>query len=445
MDRSPGLLLGLALSLAGCGFGNGDTMAEATSPTNPGTESGDPTSATASATAATASGTDTDTGTSTTGPIEPQPSDAVDILFVIDDSGSMSDEQAILSQSISALLDPLANAGISYRVGITTTDAGNPRCPKADTTPPNGELVRSSCVDRVALGEFTFAGVDPPLDASFACTDYCASPDNSITITPTVTAVDDQAKARPWIEGGAGDSNVEGMSPAEALRCYLPQGVAGCGFESPLEAMHKALSRAATPGEASYGFLRDDASLLVLIVTDETDCSYADQSIFIDNKALWNDPDDPIPTSAVCWRAGVGCEGSSCAPEDRSANGGAAGSEADAALHPLSRYSGLLTEIAAAKSAGKVEVRVIAGVPSGYVDGAAIPFTFNDDPEFVDDFGVDPACASNLTGKAVPSMRERVLAEDFAGGERTTYSICDSDYGPALTAAAGSIIAFSEG
>jgi hypothetical protein len=146
----------------------------------------------------------------------------------------------------------------------------------------------------------------------------------------------------------------------------------------------------------------------------------------------------------VCWRAGVGCEGSSCAPENRSPNGGPA-SEADAALHPLSRYSGQLTELAAAKSSGKVEVRVIAGVPSGYIGGAEIPFTFDKNPAYVDDYGVDAGCVSSEGGSAVPSMRERVLAEDFSGGERTTYSICDSSFGPALTAAADSVIAFSEG
>ncbi|MEZ4384156.1 MAG: hypothetical protein R3A79_22675 [Nannocystaceae bacterium] len=402
------------------------------------------TTTTTTATATTTETTDTsETSTGTTG--EPLPSDAVDILLVIDDSGSMSEEQALLSASLGALIEPLEAASIDYRIAITTTDAGNPRCPKAATTPPNGAFVLSSCVDRVEAGDFLFEGVDPPFDASYACTDYCSASDDAIVVTPTPTALDPEAKPRPWIEGGPGGSNISGLSQVAALQCFVPQGITGCGFESPLEAMYKALTRATTPGEANYGFLRDDASLLVLIITDETDCSYnpAHEEVFTTNKALWNSPADPVPTSAVCWRAGVGCSGSSpsyddCFPEHHTVDAAVTDSEQDAVLFPLSRYSDQLHQIADAKLAGKVELRLIAGVPSGYIDGAAIPYT-ESDPNYISDFGIDPACVSDF-GRAVPSVRERALAEELSGGARTTHSICESDFGVALDAAAKSVI-----
>ncbi|HFE46912.1 MAG TPA: VWA domain-containing protein, partial [Nannocystis exedens] len=57
----------------------------------------------------------------------------VDIVFVIDDSGSMSEEQALLSSNFASFINVLEAPDVkaNYRLAITTTDAGNPRCPKA--------------------------------------------------------------------------------------------------------------------------------------------------------------------------------------------------------------------------------------------------------------------------------------------------------------------------
>ena len=92
----------------------------------------------------------------------------VDILFVIDNSGSMGEEQGKLagnfSSFISVLEDPAVKA--NYRIGITTTDNGNPWC-GASTTPEAGKLVFESCQDRI--GEFTSLDMkaDPPDDEGF--------------------------------------------------------------------------------------------------------------------------------------------------------------------------------------------------------------------------------------------------------------------------------------
>ena len=59
----------------------------------------------------------------------------VDILFVIDNSGSMAEEQQRVAENFAAFINVLEaeDVGANYRIGITTTDAGNPRCPS--TTP----------------------------------------------------------------------------------------------------------------------------------------------------------------------------------------------------------------------------------------------------------------------------------------------------------------------
>ena len=107
----------------------------------------------------------------------------VDILFVIDNSGSMAEEQALLSANFAAFIDVLEQDDVkaNYRIGVTTTDSGNPRCPSAQYTPEGGKLVLSSCVDRVAQGEFTFNDAD----FSFACDDFCSKADADVEVRPT--------------------------------------------------------------------------------------------------------------------------------------------------------------------------------------------------------------------------------------------------------------------
>ncbi|MBK8236567.1 MAG: hypothetical protein IPK74_13510 [Deltaproteobacteria bacterium] len=79
------------------------------------------------------------------------------------------------------------------------------------------------------------------------------------------------------------DADVDGDgvpdSPeAQALACMLPQGINGCGYESPLEAMLQALEPGAAWNSGDRPFVRDNAKLAIVIVTDESDCSVQDYS-----------------------------------------------------------------------------------------------------------------------------------------------------------------------
>ena len=129
----------------------------------------------------------------------------------------------------------------NYRIGVTTTDSGNPRCPSAQYTPEGGKLVLSSCVDRVAQGEFTFNDAD----FSFACDDFCSKADADVEVRPTTIAEGGEAKPRRWLESIEGETNVAGFdSMVEAFQCYGPQGVAGCGHGEGFEFTgHGALFR----------------------------------------------------------------------------------------------------------------------------------------------------------------------------------------------------------
>ena len=377
-------------------------------------------------------------GTTTGGP---GPVEGVDILFVIDNSGSMAAHQERLSTAIPALVAPLSAAGLDLRIAVTTTDAGNPRCPAAVSKPEGGALQARSCREGIGEGEWQF-GED---DFSARCLDNC--PHETITFTPTATEADPQPAVRPWIEWSDGAGNVD-VPLNEALACVLPQGVAGCGFESPLESMYLALSRTQDPADPSYGFLRTNADLLVVIVSDETDCSYAPESaeIFTTNKVFWNDPEDPAPTSALCWRAGMQCSGGpgtydDCVAADHDLFAMVTEDPAQAVLQPVSRYQGMLSTILAGKvqagSKAKVHLAAIAGVPVGYPEN---PLVFADgEPEVQANFGIGPGCAS-ADATAVPPGRIRELVEQTAPLGPGLFSICAPSFDSSLASLADGLL-----
>lgn len=55
----------------------------------------------------------------------PVPADAVDVLFVVDNSCSMSDEQGTLGDDFAAYADALLLSGADFRLAATTTDLGD--------------------------------------------------------------------------------------------------------------------------------------------------------------------------------------------------------------------------------------------------------------------------------------------------------------------------------
>jgi hypothetical protein len=424
------------LSAIASGIVNGDSASTGTETTDVATTNvttGDTTAATDEPE------TTADTADATTGGLAPAA--GVDILFVMDNSGSMAPSQQRIADAIDAFVDPLTAAGLDLRIAVTTTDTGNPRCPS--TTPEDGAFVASSCRARVPLGEFTTQDIDQ----SAACLDACAH--DAIDVLPTTTDSDPNPAARPWIEWSPGATNVE-VPLVEALACVLPQGVAGCGFESPLAAMATSIARMADANDPAAGFLRPDAHFVVIIVTDETDCSYNPEfsEIFIDNEVFWNDPvQDPAPSSAMCWHAGVACEGgpdsfTGCAAVDReSTHGDVTEDPTQAVLVPVATYTDLLAQIQTDKqiagSAAQVQMVVIGGVPGGYPQNP-LEFTAHDQ-EWVELFGIDPGC-DNMGITAVPPMRMLEVTQAHSPLGQGLYSLCQTTLDAPLAAIAAGIL-----
>lgn len=367
-------------------------------------------------------------------PLEPLPIDVqrkVDVLLVIDNSGSMGEEQANLAENFGPFIAQLEDVGADYRIAITTTDLGGPNCAAA---PTGGRLLASSCVDRP--GDFAAQGQDL---YEVACASNCALGDEALQLRPSAIAGSDELAVRPWIESANGVSNLPaGVDTLTAFQCLAPQGIAGCGWEAPLEAIARTIDNMLDESRPEYGFLRDDALLAVLIVTDEVDCSYrAEQQSALFDSGVFFAEGMNFATSAVCWNAGTQCEGDplACEVADRDAAGQATDDPSAAVLHPLSRYTALLQGIADAKLDGReVLVSLIAGVPEGYPE---VPLSFapSSDPDFQELFGIGAGCTSVVDGveqTAIPPVRLRALAEAFPNGGAGIYSVCSPDYTPAI-------------
>ncbi len=385
----------------------------------------------------------------------------LDLLLVIDNSGSMAEEQLNLAKQFPKLVERLRTlddaqgqaVGVDVNVMVTTTDVGNPLCSdfyNEGYLPAMGGPITTPCTDR--LSGFTAYGGTPSVPE--ACTSVCN----------TAAAPSD-----PFIHfdlDGDNIMNASGMGdPAvEALACIAPQGIDGCGMESPLEAMIQALSPDASWNTGEKPFLRPGGVLAIVILTDETDCSTLNFDYFDPSKKddpefnqYW--PDQPYnpgikqdPTSGVCWNSSMTCTEitmddvyESCVAEDKGV------------LHPRARYTDILAQ--AFEAAGKpVFMLLLSGVPSvtahdpeaphGPTAGGILDLVHREwrpsdilpgDPKDAAtkqyEFAIGPGCSNADTGQAVPPGRIQDICEalDQPGELRCCIeSICDESFAGAM-------------
>jgi hypothetical protein len=186
---------------------------------------------------------------------------SLDILFVVDDSGSMGEEQSSLATNFHRFVSVLENlnGGLpNLHIGVVSTDAG--------------------------AGPFAITGCSGDGD------------DGMLSVPSTCAGPTDAYLEDVAVAGGTRQQNYAG-SLADTFACMAQIGTRGCGFEQPLEAMKRALDG------RNPGFLRPDAYLLVVIITDEDDCSASDTALFDpSNGAL-----GPL-SSFRCFEQGVRCD-----------------------------------------------------------------------------------------------------------------------------------------
>jgi hypothetical protein len=206
--------------------------------------------------------------------------------------------------------------------------------------------------------------------------------------------------------------------------------------------------------DGTSGFLRDDALLAIIFVTDEVDCSMSEDTLgwFLTgaSTAFWTDPEGL--TSGSCWLAGVACTGGpgvydDCVAQDKDRDANPTEVPESAVLYPVQRYIDTLTELAAVKQAmggqSEVLVAVIAGVPLDYPETGQQLYADSPDQQFNEEYGIGPACDRGTETiddpPGIPSVRLRELAEAFASEASNIFSVCADDYGVALEGIADAI------
>ena len=296
--------------------------------------------------------------------------DAVDVLFVVDNSGSMLEEQENLARNFPQLVDRLEAAEIDYRVGVVTSDLG---------TAPFAEQCEAGEQGRLAT---------TPGEGMESC----------------------QMPIGPWLERTQSGTNAPGDDLRAAFSCMARRGTSGCGFEQTLESMYRALDPTTNPN-----FIREQAALAVVIISDEDDCSAKDPGLF-DPRQLDSGSALGAPKSFRCFEFGVTCD-----VDDRMQSGERKDCQPreDSYLHGLGRYVERLRQL---KPDGSVAVSVIAGS----ADRVAVGRDQDDDPALL------PSCDS-ANGTADPAIRLTHFARAF-GSRGLMSSICDGDLGPAMSA-----------
>jgi hypothetical protein len=156
----------------------------------------------------------------------------VDVLFVIDNSGTMFQEQQNLLKNSSRFIErieAIQPALDNYHIGVISTDIG--------------------------AGPFTYTG------------STCKPGGDRGLLQSTPRGSNCKASYPAFLKGPRADL-------AKDFACIAALGKDGCGFEQQMESALMALTPPANPG-----FIRKNAPLAIIFVSDEDDCS-ADGSFF---------------------------------------------------------------------------------------------------------------------------------------------------------------------
>ena len=331
----------------------------------------------------------------------------IDIVFMVDDSSSMAPLQTKLTTQFPSFMDVLKGlpGGLpNVHIGVVSSSMGAGRNPSIDHCPQGG-----------AQGIFHTKPLGP------TCTKASLNAGQNFII------------------------NVNGMANytgdiSDVFSCIALLGDGGCGFEHQFESVLRALGAdGAPPPTTNANFLRPDAYLAVVLITNEDDCSAPpDSDLFDSSSATVDSPLGPLQ-SYRCNEFGHLCGGH--APPRQPAG------EVDLTNMCVSAEDGRLLRVSDVVTAmkrlkadpSKVLVAAIAGPPNPYkvnvgpsqVKGDASQWPF-----------VEHSCQQTEPDMsqtyADPSIRIKQWVDAF-GGNGVFEEICNDTFKPALTVIANEI------
>ena len=330
------------------------------------------------------------------------PTESVDLLFMVDNSGSMSEEQASLVAELPRLIRALATGDVdgdgarefapigSLHAGVISSDMGT-----------GASEVRTCMMGRfgASLGD-----------------------DGVLSTRGRVGAAGCSASYPAIFDFAPGTDDPDAF--ATDLACVAALGTNGCGFERQLEAVLKAVSPSSATSwtadgfvapsffggssghalDANAGFLRDESLLAILIVSDEEDCSAADTELFDQDSVRYAGD-----LNLRCFQH----------PD---------------ALHPVSRFVEGLAQLR--RRTTRLVVGSIVGVPLEVEPSSAVPSydTILAHPRMVEEIDASAtrlrASCDTPRGLAFPPRRILTMQRDLEalGAATTTGSICQSSY-----------------
>jgi hypothetical protein len=329
----------------------------------------------------------------------------VDIVFLIDNSSSMEEEQANLKRNFPRFIEVLRSiqGGLpNVNIAVITSDFGQsssqgPFC-RGGEQPPYGDF-----------GQFRTKSRPGDQD--------CGLGDN-----------------KTFIQSWEGESvnNLGGRRLEDAFSCIASQGTAGCGLENQLQSLRVALY---DPTQRQT-FLRPNAYLAIILITDEDDCSveqaggalFDDTSEF-DRATEWE--------SFRCAKEGHACRGQSPERPGRQMMTSPLGMCESDNKGRLADVQRIIADIKALKkNPGNIMVSAIMGWPtSGKKEDGTYGVGMVKDGQGRDRWDLLPVCTlptgGGMVSKAYPGLRIEEFVKGFGG---TLHSICQQEFSGALMA-----------
>jgi hypothetical protein len=309
----------------------------------------------------------------------------IDILFLIDDSPSMEDKQVNLRKNFPAFMTELQKipGGLpNVHIAVVTSDLG------AGPTTLNAQ-----CYVGGKRGIFR---------------------------TNPLCKLNNPMTERFIVSADAGMKNNFQGRIEDVFSCLAAAGATGCGFEHQLQAIRLALYENLTA--ENKGFLRTEAYLGIILLTDEDDCSAPpDTTLFTDDQLY------PGTTASFrCAEVGHLCGGAfppvgmfqaplaSCHP----APGG-----------KLIGVQEIVNSVRALKP--RPDQQIIVAAITGVSDNdATAPYRYGYAMGNAKELDYLPIC-SGRNGEARAALRIKEFVESF-GQNGSLHSICADDFSPAM-------------
>lgn len=298
----------------------------------------------------------------------------VDILFVIDDSFSMDAEQTSLIANFPRMiaeLEGLEDGLPNVHIGVISTDVGA------------GSGI-SGCAGDGKDGQLQNSPRAPG----------CSPPDGAYIID-----VADDAGGRTRNYSG---------TLADTFSCIARLGVDGCGFEQPLDAVRRALSH-----PSNSGFIRPDAYLAIVFITDEDDCSTRDPQMFTTDEGELGPLD-----SFRCFEYGVECD-----PDAPRVLGAKSSCKPRVDSPFMYDVQAFIEEVRALKSTDSL---IMTFAIAGNLEPVEVVLA--DDG----DYALAYTCGQDAPAEAVPPIRIKRFIDAFPTSG--LFTICDEDLTEAMTA-----------